>query len=284
VSESSKTVKNALTLLNCFSRSQPVLTASELTRQLKLARTSVIRLLVTLEACGFVEKQPEGIGYRIGLRAFEIGTLFLAANPLSFLLMRALDELVEKTQCTAYFAILDKDDIVILNYREGTLPIRFIWQVGDRLPLQTTALGKAMLAHMSSGEIDRHLGNGQALRGLTDKSIRTRAALDDDIARTRERGWGLAREESHAGLTAVGSAILDDAGHPIAAISISCLDYPPNPKRLNEFATVVQSTARDVSRKIVEYRNYGSGVSHEAFAMPAQKVQGRAGNRRFVVR
>jgi IclR family transcriptional regulator, KDG regulon repressor len=91
VSESSKTVKNALTLLNCFSRSQPVLTASELTRQLKLARTSVIRLLVTLEACGFVEKQPEGIGYRIGLRAFEIGTLFLAANPLSSLLMRALD-------------------------------------------------------------------------------------------------------------------------------------------------------------------------------------------------
>lgn len=284
MSESSKTVKNALTLLNCFSRSQPVLTASELTRQLKLARTSVIRLLVTLEACGFVEKHPEGIGYRIGLRAFEIGTLFLAANPLSFLLMRALDELVEKTQCTAYFAILDKDDIVILNYREGTLPIRFIWQVGDRLPLQTTALGKAMLAHMSSSEIDRHLGNGQALRGLTDKSIRTRAALDEDIATTRERGWGLAREESHAGLTAVGSAILDDAGHPIAAISISCLDYPPNPKRLNEFATVVQNTARDVSRKIGEYRNYGSGLSHDSLAMPAQKVQGRAGNRRFVVR
>jgi DNA-binding IclR family transcriptional regulator len=272
VSESSKTVRNALTLLNCFSRSQPVLTASELTRQLKLARTSVIRLLVTLEACGFVEKHPEGSGYRIGLRAFEIGTLFLAANPLSSLLIRALDELVAKTQCTAYLAILDKDDIVILNYREGTLPIRFIWQVGDRLPLHTTALGKAMLAHMSSAEIDAHLGDDPKLRGLTEKSIRTRAALDDDIEKTRGRGWGLAREESHAGLTAVGSAILDDAGHPIAAISISCLDYPPNPKRLNQFAAVVQKTARDVSRKIGEYRNYGPGISRDAWAMPVQKV------------
>jgi DNA-binding IclR family transcriptional regulator len=272
VLESSKTVKNALTLLNCFSRSKPVLTTSELARQLKLARTSVMRLLVTLEACGFVERHQGGVGYRIGLRAFEVGTLFLAANPLSFLLLRALDELVAKTQCTAYFAILDKDDIVILNYREGTLPIRFIWQVGDRLPLHTTALGKAMLAHMSSEEIDRHLGNGRTLRGLTEKSIRTRTGLDDDIERTRERGWGLACEESHAGLTAVGSAILDDAGHPIAAISISCLDYPPNPKRLNQFATVVQDTARDVSRKIAEYRNYGSGISRDASAMPTRKM------------
>jgi IclR family KDG regulon transcriptional repressor len=272
VPETSKTVRNALTLLNCFSRSQPVLTASELTRQLKLARTSVIRLLVTLESFGFVEKHPEGTGYRIGLRAFEIGTLFLVANPLSFLLMRALDELVEKTQCTAYLAILDKDDIVILNYREGTLPIRFIWQVGDRLPVQTTALGKAMLAHMSASEIDSHLGNGKTLRGLTEKSIRTRKELDADIEKTRERGWGLARQESHAGLTAVGSAILDEAGHPIAAISISCLDYPPNPKRLNQFAAVVQTTARDVSSKIAEYGNYGSAITREVRAVYAQKV------------
>jgi len=273
VPESSKTVRNALSLLSCFTRSQPVLTASELTRRLKLARTSVIRLLVTLETSGFIEKHPDGMGYRIGLRAFEIGTLFLVANPLSSLLVRALDELVEKTQCTAYFAILDKDDVVILNYREGTLPIRFIWQVGDRLPLHTTALGKAILAHMSRAEIDQQIGSGETLRGLTDKSIRSRAELDDDIEKTRERGWGLARQESHAGLTAVGSAILDEADHPIAAISISCLDYPPNLERLNQYAVVVQAVARDVSRKIAEYRSYGSSISREAWAMPAQKVQ-----------
>jgi DNA-binding IclR family transcriptional regulator len=272
VSESSKTVKNALTLLSCFSRSSPVLTTSELARQLKLARTSVMRLLVTLETCGFVEKHPGGAGYRIGLRAFEVGTLFLVANPLSFLVLRALDELVAKTQCTAYFAILDKDDIVILNYREGTLPIRFIWQVGDRLPLHTTALGKAMLAHMPVREIERHIGKRQQLRGLTEKSIRTRAALDEDIERTRARGWGLAHEESHAGLTAVGSAILDAGGHPIAAISISCLDYPPNPGRLEQFAAIVQGTANDVSRQIAEYQSYGAGLSRDAWAIPHKQA------------
>ncbi len=272
MSETSKTVTNALNLLGCFSRSEPVLTASQLTRRLKLARTNVIRLLATLEGFGFIERCPETVGYRIGLRAFEVGTLFLATNPLSSVLTRALDELVEKTQCTAYLAVLDKDDVIILNYREGTLPIRFIWQVGDRLPLQTTALGKAMLACMPDEEIDRHLGRAKALRGLTEKSIRTRSQLDAEIARTRERGWGLAREESHPGLTAVGSAILDKAGRPIAAISVSLLDYPPNPKRLNQLAAIVMAVADDVSSKIAEYGNYGASLVRQPLETAARRA------------
>jgi DNA-binding IclR family transcriptional regulator len=272
VSETSKTVTNALSVLSCFSRSQPVLNASELTRRLKLARTSVIRLLATLERFGYIEKCPEVVGYRIGLRAFEVGALFLAANPLSSVLARALDELVEKTQCTAYLAVLDRDDVVMLNCREGTLPIRFVWQVGDRLPVHTTAMGKAMLACMSSEQIDQHLGRGKTLRSLTEKSIRTRTQLDADIAKTRERGWGLAREESHAGLTAVGSAILDKARYPIAAISVSFFDHPPNPKRVNQLATVVMAVAEGVSNKIAEYGSYGASLTRQ----PREPAAGRA--------
>ena len=270
MSETSKTAGNALSVLNCFSRAEPVHTASGLARRLKLTRTSVIRLLATLESFGYLEKCGDEVGYRIGLRAFEVGTLYLAANPLSSVLARALDELVEKTQCTAYLAVLDKDDVVMLNYRDGTLPIRFVWQVGDRLPLHTTAMGKAMLACMSGEEIDRHLGRGKTLRGLTDKSIRTRAQLDADVAKARQRGWGLAREESHHGLTAVGAAIVDNANHPISAISVSFLDYPPNPKRVGELAAIVVAVAAKVSNKVAEYGNYNTGLSREQWQRAAR--------------
>ena len=272
MSETSKTVSNALSILNCFSRSEPVLTASELARRLKLTRTSVIRVLATLEGFGFIEKCPDAVGYRVGLRAFELGTLFLAANPLSAVLARALDELVEKTQCTSYLAVIDKDDVIMLNHREGTLPIRFVWQVGDRLPLHTTAMGKAMLACMSSDEIDHHLGRGKTLRGLTEKSIRTRSQLDVEIAKTRERGWGLAREESHPGLTAVGSAILDKSSRPIAAISVSFLDYPPSPKRVSQLAAVVTAVATDVSNRIAEYGNYGASLRRQPWETAARRA------------
>ena len=282
MSETSKTVANALKLLTCFSREQSVFSASQLARRLRLPRTNVIRLLATLEAFRWVERDRDGAGFRIGIRAFEIGTLFLAANPLSSLLVGALDRLVALTQCTAYLAVLDRGDVVILTYREGTLPIRFIWQPGDRLPCTTTALGKAILMHMSEAEIDRRLGTGK-LRGLTAKSLRTREELDRDLALARKRGWGLAREESHAGLTAVGSAILSESNRPIAAISISCLDYPPDPKRLAGFAAVVQQVAGQVSEKIREYGSYGSSISREALThlrreRPTLHDAGRAGS------
>jgi DNA-binding IclR family transcriptional regulator len=131
-------------------------------------------------------------------------------------------------------------------------------------------MGKAMLACMSSEEIDRHLGRGKTLRALTEKSIRTRPQLDADIAKARERGWGFAREESHQGLTAVGSAILDKANHPIAAISVSFLDYPPNPKRVSQLATIVMAVAAEVSNKVAEYGNYNAGLGPQQWERAAR--------------
>lgn len=277
MSETSKTVRNALRALSCFSRSAPILTASEIARQLELPRTNVIRLMATLESMGFVERRSDVGGYQIGLRAFEIGALFLAANPVSSLMMKALDELVERTQCTAYLAVLDRDDIVMLTYREGTLPIRFVWQVGDRLPCHTTAMGKAILTHLSIDEVDARLGKGKKLRALTKNSIRTREELDRELEEARKRGWALAREESHAGLTAVGSAVVDGHGHPIAAISISYLDYPPDPKRMDRLASIVKSVARSVSDRIAEYGYYGASLSHNAMtSVPAQSADAKA--------
>ena len=276
MSEMSKTVTNALRALGCFSRSTPVHTASEIARQLKLPRTNVIRLMATLESFGFVARRPDDGGFQIGLRAFEIGTLFLAANPVSSLMMKALDELVERTQCTAYLAILDRDDIVMLTCREGTLPIRFVWQVGDRLPCHTTAMGKAILAYLGVDEIDARLGKGKKLRALTKNSIRTRANLERELEEARKRGWAFAREESHAGLIAVGSAVVNGHGYPIAAISISYLDYPPDSKRMESLASIVQSVARRVSDRITEYGNYGASISQDALRRaPAQSAHGK---------
>ena len=92
----------------------------------------------------------------------------------------------------------------------------------------------------------------------------------------RKRGWALAREESHAGLTAVGSAVVDGHGYPIAAISISYLDYPPDPKRMESLASIVQSVARSISDRIAEYGSYGVSISQNAIrTAPTQSADGK---------
>jgi DNA-binding IclR family transcriptional regulator len=261
MAETSKTVTNAFRLLTCFTLEEPVSTVSLLTKRLRMSRTGVLRLAATLEGLGMLERNGRGNGYRIGIRAFELGSLYLASHPLKARVDSALDDLVRETGWTAYLGVLERDEMVTLTCREGTLPIRFIYRAGSRLPCTTTAIGKAILMRLESKTLDEHLGKRRELRRLTKNSLRTRTDLDKDLALSRRRGWSLACEEAHIGLTAVGAAILDGAGRPIAGISLSFLDQPPDSGRRKRFGTLVSDAANALSAVIADHHRYGERLA-----------------------
>jgi DNA-binding IclR family transcriptional regulator len=254
--EKAKTVERALRILCAFSRGERELNASELARHLDLSRTIVVRILSTLEAAGFVERKPGDPRYQIGLTAFRIGSLYLTANPLLGFATRCLDKLVNETGYTAYLGVIDAADAVIITHREGRRPVRFMWTAGDRLPITTTAYGKAMLALLPAAELDRVLGT-EGLAVLTERSLRTRAALDAQLHGIRKRGWAAAKDEAALGVNAVGAAIVDAAGYPIAGIAISYVDYPPDPTLPKTLGPLVVEEARIISARAAEYEEHG---------------------------
>lgn len=268
MSETSKTVTNALRLLACFTREEPLLSTSALARRLGLPRTNVLRLIATLERFRLVER--EQAGFRLGIRAFELGSLYLASNPAPALAATVLEALVAATQCTAYLGVLDRDDAVIVTCREGSLPVRFIWPAGSRLPCTTTALGKAILMHLPIAARKEQLNRHRTLRTLTPKSLRSAKALECDLAAARRRGFAVAREESHAGLTAVGAAVLDESGYPVAGISLSYFDHPPDRARLQRLGTLVRDTAARLSAQLRDYRPYGARLVPEFATSPGR--------------
>lgn len=276
MAEKSKTVTNALRVLNCFQRANTQLSVSEIARELKLPRPNVLRVLASLEELGFITRHGERGAYSIGVRLFELGMVYLRSNPFSRLFTDALDELSDKTQCPSYVGILDGPDVVFLNSREGTLPVQFIWKAGDRLPSTTTALGKAILMHLSKDEVDRHLGKGDKLVRITPNSIATRKQLEADLAQARDRGWALAREESHAGLTGVGAPMFDGRSQAVAALSISYLDYSADPKRMEMLAAVVMDVAAETSKRLQDSAIFGasplvSTIKPPPKGLPAKK-------------
>ena len=188
------------------------------------------------------------MGYRIGLRAFEIGANYLTAKSGTAALRSVLNELVSATECTAYAGVLDRDDVVITHCIEGTLPIRFVWKIGDRLPCTTTAIGKAILSHLPDSDVEKHLRPGH-LRTLTHKSIKSRKSLQRQLEQARKVGWALAREESHAGLTALGAAVLA-GGKPVSGVSVCWFDHPPDRKRLEKYSQCVMRAAARISREM----------------------------------
>jgi DNA-binding IclR family transcriptional regulator len=247
VTETSKTVTNALSVMECFHRETAPLSASEIARRIGLPRTNVLRLLATLQGRGWLERTDDGTSYRVGLRAFEIGANYLSSNSEAEALRTILNELVSVTECTAYAGVLDRDDVILTHIIEGTLPIRFMWKTGDRLPCTTTAIGKAILSHMSDSEVENLLRPGH-LRTLTNKSVKSRKSLQSELEQARKVGWAIVREESHAGLTAVGSAVFA-GGKPVSAVSVCWLDHPTDRKRLERYAQCVMQAADRLSRE-----------------------------------
>jgi DNA-binding IclR family transcriptional regulator len=254
--ESSKTVERALRVLRAFDRSSPELSASELARRLQLSRTAIIRILNTLEGAGFLERMAGTLKYRIGLAACEVGALHLVGNPLVAVADEVLQDLAERTGFTAYLGAIYGGEVVILSLREGKLPLRFVWSAGERLPVTTTSVGKAMLMHMDRPRVDQIIGHGR-LVGLTKASIATRAELDEQLARYRAKGWVPADEESFPGVSAIGAAILDGEGRPIAGLSLSFLAGANDAAAKERIGALVRDAAGAISRRVATYRAYG---------------------------
>ncbi len=253
--ETLKTLDKALLVLRAFDRASPELSVAELARRLSVSRTALTRILLTLEQAGFLERNAGGL-YRIGLAACEVGALYLVDNPLTKLADEALSSLARATGCTAYLGGLYGADIVILGVREGSRPVRFLWSAGDRLPVATTAVGKAMLMQLSRAELDDIVGTAQ-LTGLTSGSLRSRADLDRQIARYRTKGWIPMREESYPGICAVGAPILDTSGKPLAGISLSFIGTTGKSDQFEDFGRLVVEAARSVSRQLAAQAGYG---------------------------
>jgi DNA-binding IclR family transcriptional regulator len=252
--ETLKTLAKALMILRSFDRADPELSVAEIARRTEESRTVVTRVLVTLERNGFVERNAQGL-YRIGLAACEVGALYLIDNPLAKLADATLLRLARSTGNTAYLGRLYGGDIVILGVREGSHPISF-WSPGDRLPVATTALGKAMLMEMSAAELDEILGSGP-LKGLTERSLRTRSDLDRQIKRYRPRGWMPMHEESYPGVSGVGAAIKDSDGRPLAGISLSFLSSVTNTEQCEQLGRLIVEAAAALSKTLRAREGYG---------------------------
>lgn len=255
--ETLKTIERTLQVLNAFSRARRELTIAELVEILGFSRTVVTRIVATLEKTEFVERSADSFKYRIGIAACELGAAYLVGNSLADASRDILRDLAQHTGCTVYMGARHDGDVVILGSHEGRVQIRFTWAVGDRLPIATTALGKAMLLHMPADEIDRLLGN-DVLPGLTTGSITRRAALDEQLAEYRNKGWITAFEESLPGIYAVGSALLDAEGQPVAGISISFLRDQDNPDQVERMGQAVFEAAQAISRRIAPHYAYNA--------------------------
>ncbi|ACY49043.1 IclR family transcriptional regulator [Rhodothermus marinus] len=225
------------------------LSLSELARRAELTPSTTYRLLETLRRRHFVDWDELSGLWRIGLRAYQIGQAFCHPNSLSSLALEAMQRLVARINETVNLAVLDGAEAVYIQQVESRQMLRMFTQLGARVPLHCTGVGKVLLAWRSEEEVRQLLGP-EPLVAFTPHTLTRVDAVLQELERVRRLGYAVDREEREIGVRCLAAPVRDATGRVVAALSLSAPAVRLPERRLAELAPVVLETTRDLSLRL----------------------------------
>lgn len=244
-----QTLSRGLDLLQVLAEAGGELGVRELARSMQLGPPMVQRLLNTLAAHGFVEQNRQTRKYAIGHRAFMVGRSYVTGSSVVEAAMPVLRSLVAETDLNAYVGEIRDDYALYLLVLQSRGPVAVRATPGQRAPLHTTAMGKALLADMDADAIVRLIGPGP-LAARTPRSITALPALLDDLATSRATGVAICDEENLPGVYAVGAPLRDANGHVCASVSLACPAAMADADARLRLGRHVREAAAQISRRM----------------------------------
>jgi DNA-binding IclR family transcriptional regulator len=213
-------ILRASNILRCFLGEKSHFKISELARQLELDRSTTYRILLSLEKCGFVEKDERTGEYSLGLSAFEIGNTYLRRLDILQVSKPIMTELALKVQETVHLAVLSDMEILYIDKVDSPRTLGVMSKIGQRGPLYCTALGKTLLAFQPEDAQSRII-HKMRLAPLTPRTITSKQKLVEELKTIRKQGYALDRREIEEEVECIGAPIRNHLREVIAALSIS---------------------------------------------------------------
>ena len=216
-------LQRGLEILRTFSRARHSIGAPELARELNIPRSTVFRLIQTLEFMGFLEKLENGPEYRLSVGVLSLGFEFIASLEVTDLARPLLEKLRDETGQSVHLAIRDGGDVIFVIKARAESAFASSINIGTRLPAHGTVLGRVILADLS----DQELNEVYPQSTLPKFSPQTPQNLDDLKAllrQDRKRGYARSASYFETGIASVAAPVRDHSGRVIASINITFQD------------------------------------------------------------
>jgi IclR family acetate operon transcriptional repressor len=210
-----QSVERALTLLETLADAGGELSLTQMAAAAGLPLPTIHRLVRTLVDRGYIRQLPSR-RYSLGPRLINLGER--ASGTLAEWARPRLADLVTALGETANLTMLDGDKVAYVAQVESPHPMRMFTEVGNRVPLHSTGVGKVLLAQMN----DRDLASVVqriGLPALTPASITDVDVFISEIRAARERGYAMDDEETQLGVRCVAVPLL--GGPSTFALSVS---------------------------------------------------------------
>jgi len=243
-------VKKAFAILNTISSSREGLGVSELSKKLKMAKSTVHGMTSALEELGAVMRNPLTKKYKLGFTLLEIGRSAYSQIDLKTAARPVTEDLMAKTRTSIFLGILNWDHVTILDIVEARQDLNITAPVGSSIPLFAGAVGKVFLASMEQEQAATIIGS-KGLPRYTDNSIVDTELYGKELAQVREKGYAFDDEEYIMGVRAVASPLMG-LGQLRSAIWAVGFKASLDDARMKSIAAATHQAASAISQRIQE--------------------------------
>lgn len=227
-------------ILEAFKIDDVDLSLSELARRTGISKASVHRLAQELLDWGMLERS--GHEYRLGMRAFELGSRVPRFRLLRDSVRPFMEQLNQATGEAIHLGVLDGRDVLYLEKLSRSAAAAKPSRIAGRMPLHSTATGKVLLAHAPSTLLDEVVAAG--LPRVSAATVVAPGLLAEQLQKVRENGYAVEKEETTVGYTSVAVPLLGSSGMVLASLSVTAPTFRADVSR---FAAALTDVARRIA-------------------------------------
>lgn len=211
-----ESVARAIRIVEALAQSPAGL--SETARRVDLPKSTVARLLATLEKMEAVERDENGRLYRLGPIVQRLSSAAGGPAQLTAFARPYLDELTSVTGEAAGVSIPDGFKVHYVDQTEAEHPVQVRDWTGELIPMHVVPSGLVIMAHWPEQQVDRYLS--RKLERMTPNTITDPGLIRERLARIREKGFVWVHEEFVEGINSVASPVLERNGLIAAALHV----------------------------------------------------------------
>ncbi|MFF1383737.1 IclR family transcriptional regulator [Arthrobacter sp. NPDC058288] len=223
--------------------------AAELSRRAELPFSTTYRLLGSLTRDGFVDYEPDGRRYHLGLRVFQLGQRVSNHHGFAGTALPILRRVTEKTGEATILSVRDGNHHLTVNKVDGPQTFRVTSDPGHLGALHTTSVGKALVAFAEDAERKR-LVEELELEPLTEYSITDREAFRSEIEQVRRLGYAVMDEENELGMRAVAVPVFNAQGYAFASLATAVPVFRLSMEELVALVPVLQEAAAELAARL----------------------------------
>lgn len=232
-------------------RQEQAIGAPELARRLSMPRTTVFRMLATLEQLGFIERAANGRDFSLGMAVLRLGFDKLASLELTQLGSPLLERLRDEFNYSCHLVVRDETHVVYVAKAAAQSPMASSVNVGTRLPAHATVLGRVLMADMSLAELQALYPQGS----LTRRSAFTPGSIEELhqlLAQDRERGYAMQDGFFESGISTIAAPVRQASGDIVAALGLTI----PSAQWVQPRAEVLVQRVRACADELSSLLNY----------------------------